>query len=215
MAVVKGSKYPERRKPVYGWGINDADLQIWVKVDGKRVYDPVYSRWISIVQRSNDPKEKARKPHYKDVYADDRWKHLTDFQAWLYTQPYWEELVLDKDILFPGNNVYGPDTCVFVPIYINNLVLRRVTNSKYLRGVQMNSIGKYNGTSNLTGKSKSFKTEIEAHQFWQQEYAGYIEEKVSQYATEKWFNSHVADALLARAWKLRLDASLGVITTTI
>lgn len=83
MPVKQGSKFKQRRKPVYGWGINDSDMQIWTKESGKKIYNPVYSRWISIVQRSNDPKEKERKPYYKDVYADDRWKHLTDFHAWL------------------------------------------------------------------------------------------------------------------------------------
>lgn len=85
-----------------------------------------------------------------------------------------------------------------------------------MRGVEgRTKNGKYKSRIVGEGKKKVFPTELEAHQHWQNQYADYIESKVAQYATEKWFNSYVADALLARAWKLRLNALLGIPTTVI
>jgi hypothetical protein len=48
----------------------------------------------------------------------------------------WEGKALDKDILKPGNRVYSPDNCVFVPQEVNNLICNGVGNScKYPQGV--------------------------------------------------------------------------------
>lgn len=49
-----------------------------------------------------------------------------DFAEWAtkqigYDQTGWN---LDKDILIPGNKMYGPDTCCFVPGEINTLLVK-------------------------------------------------------------------------------------------
>lgn len=221
MAKGKVLNTSNMKKGLYGWGINDADYVIKTRVDGKCVIAPEYSRWISIVQRSNDPKEKARKPSYKDVYASDKWKHFADFSAWLSTQPYWKELFLDKDILFPGNKEYGPDTCAFVPQYLNNMLQLR-TPGKYMVGVSITKYGKYSASVKDSSKDDkpnialgNFPTEIEAHAAWQLGKAYVIECAVNKYAKEPWFRTDVADALMARAWKLRLDAATGVVTISL
>jgi hypothetical protein len=131
------------KSSLYGFGINDADYPIKTRVDGKCVIVPEYSRWISVVQRSNDPKEKARKPHYEDVYCSEKWKYFTDFSTWLHTQPYWRVLALDKDILIKGNKEYGPDTCCFVPQYLNGLLYTKSKTGQFLIGVSLTKSGKY------------------------------------------------------------------------
>ncbi|RYY51308.1 MAG: hypothetical protein EOO06_00845 [Chitinophagaceae bacterium] len=207
------------KSTLYGWGINDADYPIKTRVNGKCVIVPEYSRWISVVQRSNDPKEKARKPSYQDVYCSPKWKHFTDFSAWLHTQAYWQELQLDKDILFPGNKEYGPDTCCFIPIYINALFQIPLVKNQYLLGVSKTKHGNYTArtTNRFTGEHclGTYKTMEEAHAAWQIGKAYVLECAVSQYATEKWFRTDVADAIMSRVWKLRLDAFNGVPTTTL
>lgn len=206
-----------RKSGLYGFGINDADYPIKSRVDGKCVIVPEYSRWISVVQRSNDPKEKARKQSYEDVYCSEKWKYFTDFSDWLHTQPYWQELFLDKDILFPGNKEYGPDTCVFVPGYINMITIisnNQKTVNPLPVGVSKTRSGTYQARygSKCLGNSK---TPEESHKRWQLAKADAIYEAVEKYATEPWFRTDVADALMARVWKLRLDSFNGVLTTYI
>ena len=44
-----------------------------------------------------------------------------NFRSWMETQD-WKGKELDKDILFQGNKVYSPDTCVFVDKGVNLLL---------------------------------------------------------------------------------------------
>lgn len=205
------------KSSLYGFGINDADYPIKTRVDGKCVIVPEYSRWISVVQRSNDPKEKARKPHYEDVYCSEKWRYFTDFSAWLHTQPYWRLLALDKDILVKGNKEYGPDTCCFVPQYLNGLLYTKSKTGQYLIGVSLTKYGKYsaacvNSFIDASRNLGSYTTEIEAHAAWQLGKAYTIECAVNKYSSEPWFRTDVADALMSRVWDLRLHAATGVTT---
>lgn len=218
MATGKVLDTSNMKKGLYGWGINDAEYSIKTRVGGKWVIAPEYSRWISVVQRPKDPKEKARKPSYKDVYCSDKWRHFTDFSNWLDTQPYWKELYLDKDILIKGNKEYGPDTCVFIPQYLNNLLHLKAKSTQFLVGVSITKFGKYNASSknSFEGNSRSlgnYDTELEAHAAWQVGKAYIVECAINKYATEPWFRTDVADALMSRVWSLRLSAATGVVTT--
>jgi len=204
--------FTNMRTLLYGWGINDSPTKIRERISGKCVICPYYSRWISIVQRGYDPKEKARKPWYQDAFVSEAWKRFTDFKAWLDIQPYWQDLELDKDILSPGNKEYGPQYCVFVPGYVNTCSsLAGSKDNKYLPGVRCTKKGRFSacfakislGTCNI---------ELEAHQKWQLAKANYIEETVYRYAKTKYFDIRVAEALTTRVWELRLQCSKGEIT---
>lgn len=102
---------------IYRVGFND--LQEPVR-SGKTVM-PAYTRWYSMMERGYCTKFKARCPAYADCTVDPRWHRLSVFKAWFDAN--WRPgLELDKDILVPGNKVYGPDTCVFVPRRVNNVI---------------------------------------------------------------------------------------------
>lgn len=49
------------------------------------------------------------------------------FRAWMAEQD-WHGRDLDKDLLFPGNKVYGPETCVFIHDGLNNFTTDRAAD---------------------------------------------------------------------------------------
>ena len=66
------------------------------------------------------------RPDYKDCAICDEWlDDKKSFYEWVDHNFYEIEgeptVELDKDILVPGNKVYSPDTCIFVPKRINDL----------------------------------------------------------------------------------------------
>ena len=115
-----------RRKLICGVGINDAPYSslIGYTIDGKQIRCPFYIRWKSLIQRCYSEKNwKQTNKHgylknaqYEKCVVVEEWHKFSNFKKWMELQN-WEGNHLDKDILFPGNNTYGPDTCLFVPPY--------------------------------------------------------------------------------------------------
>lgn len=109
-------------KLVYGVGVNHADYVVNSMVNGKRVMCPFYSTWKHMLKRCYSEKYKEKKPTYRDCVVCEEWKYFSNFKAWMETQD-WQGKQLDKDLLFPGNKIYSPETCVFVSGMTNNFVL--------------------------------------------------------------------------------------------
>lgn len=77
-----------------------------------------------------DPLWKNRYKSYEQVNCSGYFLCASNFVAWCKSQigynsvdDYGKPFALDKDILIKGNTRYSPDTCVFVPREINNLIL--------------------------------------------------------------------------------------------
>ena len=112
-----------RNKLVRGVGVNDADYQTSISemIDGrqKRIWRCKLCRvWEGMLDRCYSEKYQAKQPTYVGCEVVEEWLNFSVFRNWMVTQP-WEGNELDKDILIPGNKVYGPDTCVFVPCGLN------------------------------------------------------------------------------------------------
>lgn len=133
------------RKLVYGVGVNDAEYVIQKMetvgyVDGKRKqkrvwFCPYYETWKSMIERCYSAKYQERQPTYKGCTVIDEWLTFTNFRTWMMTQD-WEDRQLDKDLLFEGNKVYGPETCVFVTQMVNSFTTERgAARGKWLIGV--------------------------------------------------------------------------------
>ena len=95
-----------------------------------RDYKRSYVLWTSMLTRSYCKIYEKRQPRYKDVTVCEAWLNFQNFAAWCETQEFFNDkddkgksYQLDKDILVKGNKVYSPETCCFVPSYINSLVL--------------------------------------------------------------------------------------------
>lgn len=216
------------QKLVRGWGINDADYTVKVKTayyeNGKRKFKevwscPFYQKWLSVLERCSESYP-DKKPSYAGVSAHENWKYFSNFKSWMENKD-WHGLQLDKDILYIGNRVYGPDTCAFVPQYINILIAVGRGDRELPIGVSYHHSHKdgskvyYSRINNEDSKNVNiglYTSVAAAHKAWQWEKARVIEAVVQRYSRDKCFDTHVAEALISRAWKLRLDYSNNVET---
>lgn len=120
------------KKLVFGVGINDSLVKVFSykeltrKENGKRnrirECCPFYKKWQQMLARCYSEAYKKRFPTYENCKVVDEWIYFSNFKAWMETQD-WEGKELDKDILFPGNKIYGPETCVFVTSRVNYFML--------------------------------------------------------------------------------------------
>lgn len=217
MSVYKSGKL------VQGIGVNDADYPIIVseylgKVDGKKKYRkiwscPFYTRWCGVLERCNPLNQKGSLASYLGTDLCEDWKYFSKFKAWMETQD-WEGKQLDKDILFRGNRTYSPETCRFVPQYLNKLLTAaEAGRGDWPLGV---SFRKDNGmfvaaikTRLKTKSSKDylgqFKTATEAHRAWQREKISRILEYVAIYKEDQTYLQEVVDSLLLRVELLQHD----------
>lgn len=180
-----------RRGLVYGVGLTDE----------KASNDcPFYSRWRGVLKRcySPNPKEVAR---YAGCTVADEWLRFSAFKVWMMGRP-WQGNHLDKDILRPGDKRYSPDTCVFVPVWINTLLNDCAGSSGSLpTGVYLfrkRYIARvHDGDSRVF--IGSFECPSAAHEAWAVAKADVIRRAVNRYRTTSQFDERVCAALLCRA----------------
>lgn len=191
-------------KLVFGVGVNDADYSVqkfeFIGGKWKRVWVcPFYERWKHVLARCYSEVFLKRRPTYLGCYTVPEWHSFMAFHAWMVEQD-WEGKHLDKDILFPGNKVYGPDTCVFVDPKVNTFMLECTSSQGVFPvGVSYHKrIGKFQARcqDSRQGKRKNlgyFNSPDEAHSAW-------LEEKLRQakmLASEQ-EDERVAKALIER-----------------
>lgn len=75
-------------------------------------------KWYSIMVRCYNGNIMANKS-YIGCTVDPHWHNFQNFAKW-HEENYVDGYEIDKDILFPGNRVYGPKNCVYVPRWINS-----------------------------------------------------------------------------------------------
>lgn len=161
----------KKPRKVYGVGINDANYAVSPKgADGKQVWCPYYRAWKRMLERAYCPKCHARYPTYTGVTVCKEWHSFMAFRAWMETQD-WEGKHLDKDIIAPGNKVYSPDTCVFVPQALNLLLTDRAGGrGEWPIGVSWNKASnKFCGYIKEGGEKRHlgyFTCPHEAHMAW-------------------------------------------------
>lgn len=162
---------------LYGFGIMDANYKVYktAKINGKKKIIwtcPFYSKWTSMFKRCYNEKSLAKQPTYKGCSVVPEWHYFMTFRAWMEKQD-WQNKHLDKDVLFPGNKIYGPDTCVFVDAKVNLFISERQNHrGQWPIGVHfMKAVGKFQANCKdvITGKRKHlglYFTPEEAHKAW-------------------------------------------------
>lgn len=123
-----------KSKLVYGVGRNDSDSPVTTteKIAGKQKIlwaCPCYQAWIGMLERCYSEKFHDQYPTYAECAVASEWHSFSVFRAWMLTQD-WNGKHLDKDLLTPGNKVYSPETCIFVPPKLNLFVI----NNRASRG---------------------------------------------------------------------------------
>lgn len=114
---------------VQGVGVNDADYPVRPRLSGES-FCPFYKRWSDMLKRCYSVKSKETRPTYSECTVCDEWLTFSNFKAWMEKQD-WEGKQLDKDILVEGNTVYSPESCIFVPMKVNNFFKGLKTNAVY------------------------------------------------------------------------------------
>ena len=172
------------KKLVRGVGINDAGYVVRVRECTEERYPngakksklvwgcPYYGRWIDMLRRCYSKKFHEKKPTYLGCTVCKEWLTFSSFREWMITQD-WKGKELDKDLLFEGNKMYSPETCVFVSREANVFVVTRgKSRGKYLIGCYWNkSKKKFQALccNPFTKKQEYlglFDTELEAHLAW-------------------------------------------------
>ena len=146
-----------------------------------------YIYWNSMLTRCY---AKNKKDSYKDKFVCDEWLCYENFEKWFdenYYEIEGERIELDKDILFKGNKIYSPETCVFVPLTLNNMfVCQNMKKENGLPlGVGIDKKAKtYYYCLNLFDKkikAGGFKTSDEAFKGYKKEKEKHIKETVIKY----------------------------------
>jgi len=148
---------------IYGVGINDADYIVGPKINSKQVWCPYYRIWKSMLERCYSEKYHKLRPTYIGCEVCSEWQLFSKFRLWMETQD-WAGKQLDKDLL--GDKLYSPETCCFVPGWLNNLFIDcGRARGKYPIGVYHHS-NKFRAQIRINGKRKYlglFSTPEEAH----------------------------------------------------
>lgn len=168
---------------IFGLGINDSPNPVSerIMIEGKAKFlwkCPYYMKWVSMFTRCYSELELKKFPSYRGCSVSNEFVKFTDFKKWVDNQPNkdWNNCHLDKDILFKGNKIYSPETCVFISGELN-VFLTESSKSRgnYMIGVTYhkrdnvfeakcnNPFGSTKDDGRYLGR---FNTELEAHLAW-------------------------------------------------
>ncbi len=177
------------KKMIHGHGINDADYVVYPTINGKQVMCKFYQTWCDLLKRVYSNKWHEKYPTYKGCTVCEGWLTFSIFKAWMEQQD-WKNKHLDKDILFPNNKHYSPETCVFVTQSINKFLADNGTSrGEYMIGVCWNkNVNKFQANIRHNGKKKYlgyYLIEQDAHNAWKYEklkqYDVLIDDPVNDY----------------------------------
>ncbi|RFZ78264.1 hypothetical protein DS742_14215 [Lacrimispora amygdalina] len=111
-----------------------------------RLTNPEYDTWRTMIMRCYDTGAKKRYPaYYMNCTVCREWHNYQSFAKW-YSKNYYtlndgKRMHLDKDILVPGNKIYSPERCIFVPQRINMLLLNKPNKRGLPNGITRTKYG--------------------------------------------------------------------------
>lgn len=193
----KGNMKNPYDKSVYGIGyLGVGEHQ--TKINNKRVR--AYNIWHSMIGRCYEESRSHIYEAYYDICTvSSKWLCYQNFADWFESNKYECEgrLHLDKDILYPGNKIYSPDTCLLVPQRINMLF----TNKENSRGLP-------NGIMQVNDKysAKYNNIELGIYDSLEEAYAVYAIEKekhIKQVADE--YKDKIPEYVYEALYRYKVD----------
>lgn len=195
-------------KYYYGVGINDCGHPVakTCLVNGKRKniwLCPYNQTWKTMLQRCYSKTYRQNNNYYKGCTVDEKWHKLSNFEAWVKDQPYHDEWLkgenihLDKDFLVPNNRVYGPDTCILIPAYVNSCLSLGPAENKTYPGVSPHRHKFQVKICTPEGRKHLglFDTEEEAFLVWKKEKIVHLGDVLKKYTGEGKYDSRVVNVI--------------------
>lgn len=162
----------KKKSTIYGIGIDDSGYTSEIKVEGKLIICPVYQLWRSIIQRCYSEKFHRTNPTYRGTTVCREWLTFSNFKCW-WVNNYKDGYQLDKDLLVLGNKTYSPETCIFIPQWLNSFVTDNSSaRGKYLIGCNFDKSNNKFKSRCCDPRTKKqhhigyFDTELDAHLAW-------------------------------------------------
>jgi len=132
-----------------------------------------HSLWRGVMERGLSESFKSKNPTYKDCTVTPEWHNFQNFAKWC-EENYpndignWE---IDKDVLNVGSKIYSPDTCLFLPHWINSFTINcNLSRGDFPVGVSFDkATGMFRAKCSNDGRTVSigrFSTPEEAHLAW-------------------------------------------------
>ena len=118
----KGNLFNPFDKSVYGIGYFGSGKYSTLKEN--KEFCRYYSIWRKIFDRCYTTHRNNKNKSYEGCTICEKWHCFQNFADWYDNNKYetnGEILCVDKDILFHGNKIYSPETCLLVPKRINSL----------------------------------------------------------------------------------------------
>lgn len=184
----------KNRKLVCGVGVFDAP---YAKTRDE-LTRKAYRDWNNMLQRCYGKSNFPSKPAYKECVVCEEWHSFLKFREW-FDENYIEGYFLDKDVLIKGNKIYSPNTCCYIPSFINTLLLNcRSARGKYPIGVQKH---KYGFCAKLYKQGEQhyigfYKNEEDAFLAYKKAKELYIQEVARKYYDKGEITERVYDALM-------------------
>ncbi|CAM0054035.1 HNH endonuclease [Vibrio phage D478] len=140
---------------LFGVGIND------IPGSGR---SKEYKIWMNMLKRCYCKSYQKSKPSYAGVTVCDEWLTFSNFKKWIDKQD-WHGKQLDKDIVEPGNKVYRPDACCFIPQSLNSILNKCLSDRSPVGFTKHKKTGKFVAQIRMAGKNiylGLFSSETEA-----------------------------------------------------
>ena len=109
-------------KIVKGLGVKDVKYPANIKE---------YDLWRQMICRCTE-EYLSKRPSYVGTSCSENFKSYTFFYEWCHNQVGFGNIdekgncwQIDKDLLVKGNKLYSEDTCVFIPLRVNGLIVKR------------------------------------------------------------------------------------------